>query len=177
MTFEVDITARSFFRDVDLNDLETSLIQALHVEAVAEAVLSVTLTDNADIHRINREHLQHDYPTDVISFQLEWSHPDRDQPEHTADGRSAGARIEGEIIASVEYAAAEAAQQGWDVQSELTLYVIHGMLHICGYDDLEFAEKDVMRAREAAVLNQLGRPVIPRRPAALSTDSQQEARE
>lgn len=177
MTFEVDITARSEGADVNVADLQQALVQALQVESVAEAVLSVTLTDNADIHQINRDHLQHDYPTDVISFQLDWTHPERDQPGQESQRRSAGARIEGEIIASMEYARAEAARQGWETQSELTLYVIHGMLHICGYDDLESAEKEVMRERESAVLGQLGLPAVPRRTSASAVDSEQEAGE
>ena len=44
----------------------------------------------------------------------------------------------------------------WPVQSELTLYVIHGMLHICGYDDLTDDERVLMRSREAAILTALG---------------------
>ncbi len=177
MPFEVDITARTHAARVDVAALEQAVHRALEVEAVVDAVLSVTLVDNAAIHEINRDHLQHDYPTDVISFQLDWSHPDRDAPGTGPDQRSAGAAIEGEIVASVEYARSEAALQGWETQFELTLYVIHGMLHICGYDDLESAEKEIMRAREAAVLSQLGLPAIPRHATADSGDSQQESHE
>lgn len=163
MTFEVDITVPTDFTDVNPHALQQSVLQALQVEAVTAAVLSITLVDNTTIHTINREHLQHDYPTDVISFQLDWFHPDRLSPGNAASGRSEGAHIEGEIVVGAEYAQAEAARQGWEVQFELTLYAIHGMLHICGYDDLDSVEKKIMQAREAAVLSRLGLPVIPRR--------------
>ncbi len=162
MTFEVNITADSQFGSVDLERLKQSVVQALQVESVAEAVLSVTLVDNATIHEINREYLQHDFVTDVISFQLDWTHPEQDTAGTASHDRSAGAHIQGEIIASIEYAAEEADRLGWELQSELTLYVIHGMLHICGYDDLDPAEKQMMQARESAVLNQLGFSEIPR---------------
>jgi len=162
MTFEVDITANRQIDQVNLNSLQQSVVHALQIEGVAEAVLSITLVDNAAIHEINRKHLQHDYPTDVISFQLDWTHPKRDTPGNRPQDRSSGAHIEGEIIASVEYAITEARQLGWELQSELTLYVIHGMLHICGYDDLDVVEKQFMQARESAVLEQLGLPAIPR---------------
>jgi len=162
MTFEVDIAMDSLFGTVDLERLRESVVQTLQVESVAEAVLSITLVDNAAIHEINREHLQHDFATDVISFQLDWTHPKQNVPGIASHDRSAGAHIEGEIIASVEYAVGEADRLGWELQSELTLYVIHGMLHICGYDDLDPTEKQMMQARESAVLNQLGLSEIPR---------------
>ena len=178
MTFEVDITTDSQFGSVDLERLQQSVVQALQVESVAEAVLSITLVDNAVIHEINREHLQHDFATDVISFQLDWTHPQQDAPGAASHNRSDGAHIEGEIIASVEYAVGEADRLGWDLQSELTLYVIHGMLHICGYDDLDPMEKQMMQARESAVFNQLGLSEIPRHAATQqSTDDTKEGAE
>ena len=161
MDYEIDIDGCP--ASIDVMALNNALESALRVEEVSEAVLSVTVVDNPTIHRLNRDHLQHDYPTDVISFQLDWSHADRNQPPGTATDRSKDARIEGEIVASVEYAQAEALAHGWTVQSELTLYVIHGMLHICGYDDLTPTEKQMMRARESAVFQQLGYDNIPRR--------------
>jgi probable rRNA maturation factor len=162
MTFEVDITTDSQFGSVGLERLQQSVVQALQIESVAEAVLSVTLVDNAAIHEINRQYLQHDFATDVISFQLDWTHPELDAPGTASRDRSAGAHIQGEIIASIEYAAGEADRLDWELQSELTLYVIHGMLHICGYDDLDPTEKQIMQARESAILNQLGLSEIPR---------------
>lgn len=161
MTYEVDITANMKCADVDLMALRRAVIQTLRIESVAEAVLSVSLVDNATIHEINLHHLQHDYPTDVISFQLDWTHPNSHTPGSGADGRSADAHIEGEIVVSIEYGRAEAQRLGWELQSELTLYLVHGMLHICGYDDLDPAEKRLMRAREVAVLSRLGLPRIP----------------
>lgn len=161
MTYEVDITANMQCVDVDLMALRQAVIQSLHIESIAEAVLSVSLVDNPTIHEINLHHLQHDCPTDVISFQLDWTHPNSHSPGSGPDGRSAGAHIEGEIVVGIEYARAEAERLGWELQSELTLYVVHGMLHICGYDDLDPAEKQMMRVREATVLDQLGLPKIP----------------
>ena len=70
--------------------------------------------------------------------------------------------IEGEIIASAEMAAEMASSGQWTAMNELTLYVIHGLLHICGYDDLSPAEQAIMRTRERATLNSLGlNPVYP----------------
>lgn len=158
MAFEIDISSSHSASAVDSDAIKVALVEALKLEQVQSAVLSVTLVDNPTIHRLNREHLNHDYPTDVISFPLEWM-CDGERPEDRAgqaDGRAKGALIEGEIVVSVDYAEEMARRCGWATQNELTLYAVHGMLHICGYDDLTTDEKQVMRLREKAILGHLG---------------------
>jgi len=93
--------------------------------------ISVALVSDAEIHVINRQHLQHDYPTDVISFDL----------TETND------ELEGEIIASVETADREAPHHAWHGDDELLLYVIHGMLHVIGL--LDKKEEDIQKMRSA----------------------------
>lgn len=161
MSFEIDISCEHPSADCDMTALKHALKEALQLEAVASAVLSVTLVDNATMHRLNREHLQHDYPTDVISFPLEWMCEDGSLAERStlSEGRAKGASIEGEIVASIDYAEEMAGRCGWDTQNELTLYAVHGMLHICGYDDLTVDEKQVMRSREKAILGHLNMDV------------------
>jgi len=190
MSYEIDISNPQSAIPVDCDALRAALENALKIEQVRAAVLSISLVDNATIHTMNRDHLQHDYPTDVISFQLDfWPEEDNDgedndggtenaadeefdgdceeeEPECSSDHavsaedrqslRASGAAIEGEIIASVEMAAQMASDAQWPMQSELTLYVIHGLLHICGYDDLTDQERIIMRAREAAIMSSLG---------------------
>ena len=156
MQFEIDISNSSGHTDVDHEHLRTALVHALEVEGVTSAVLSVSLVNNPTIHQLNREHLNHDYPTDVISFQLDWNSPEHRAPPLSPEKRAVDASIEGEIVVSVDYAASMAAEFGWSVQNELTLYAVHGMLHICGYDDLTSGEKEIMRSRERAVLKGLG---------------------
>lgn len=158
MTFEIDISCARSSADVDCEAIQAALIEALTLEEVDSAVLSVTLVDNPTMHRLNREHLQHDYPTDVISFPLEWM-CGSESPEDRAgfrEGRAKRALIEGEIVVSIDYAEEMARRCGWTTQNELTLYAVHGMLHICGYDDLTTDEKQVMRLREKAILGHLG---------------------
>lgn len=158
MTFEIDISCTHPSAVVDCDAIQQALIEALKIEEVESAVLSVTLVDNSTIHRLNRDHLKHDYPTDVISFPLEWMCAGESVEDRVgqADGRAKGALIEGEIVVSIDYAEEMARRCGWATQNELTLYAVHGMLHICGYDDLTTDEKQVMRSREKAVLGHLG---------------------
>lgn len=158
MTFEIDVVCEHPSASCDCNALQSAIERALNLEEVASAVLSVTLVDNQTIHRLNREHLQHDYPTDVISYPLEWMCPQADYAQRMtqSEGRAKGANIEGEIVASIDYAEEMARRCGWKTENELTLYAVHGMLHICGYDDLSVDEKQVMRSRERAILEHLG---------------------
>ena len=164
MSYEIDISCSHPAYPLDRSCLLKTLQHALHVEGVRNAVLSVTVVDSRTIHRLNREHLQHDYPTDVISFQLDWTSSDggADMPTQLPTGRSADADIEGEVVVNADIAAEMAEQCGWSTKDELTLYAVHGMLHICGYDDQTDNEKEIMRAREKAVL--LGMGLAPQYP-------------
>lgn len=130
--------------------LRGTVAGTLAAEGVPEAEISLALTDDAEIHRINREFLEHDYPTDVISFAL----PIEDSlPANSANPPSS--RIDGELVISVETAAREAAAQGWSLESEVILYVVHGLLHLCGYDDQIDAARRQMRNRERQIMSLL----------------------
>lgn len=115
-------------------------------EGVAEGELSLAIVDNARIHAVNREFLEHDYPTDVISFRLD---------DQTGDD------WEGEIVASAEYAHGEAQRHGWHPGDELLLYIVHGTLHLVGYDDLTPEKASEMRRMERHYLERLGTPPPP----------------
>jgi probable rRNA maturation factor len=81
--------------------------------------ISIAVVDDRSIHELNRQFLDHDYPTDVLSFPLV----------------AAGNHLEGEIVVSVDTAAREAAEVGWSTEDELLLYVVHGALHLAGFAD------------------------------------------
>lgn len=114
-------------------------------EGIADAEISLAFVDNATIHALNKRYLDHDEPTDVLSFPL--SEPN-------------AKRLSGELVIGVEVAQAQAAERGHDVQAELLLYVIHGLLHLCGYDDKDDAAAQEMRSRERHYLAALGLPPI-----------------
>lgn len=155
MDTEIDIQIRSRASFIDRAELDAVLRHALQTERVGSAVLSVTVVDNEEIHRLNREHLGHDDPTDVISFPLEHSGQDGSAgAEGGGEFPAAGAHIEGEIVVSAEMAASVAGEMGRLPLEELKLYVVHGMLHLCGYDDLDPKPRQLMRQREAAILGQ-----------------------
>lgn len=82
--------------------------------------------------QVNRDFLQHDYYTDIITFNL-------------AEPRQS---IEGEIYISIDRVADNAGQQGVSFQQELHRVIFHGVLHLCGYKDKTPAEEKKMRKAE-----------------------------
>ncbi|HLJ09655.1 MAG TPA: rRNA maturation RNase YbeY [Planctomycetaceae bacterium] len=118
-------------------------------EQVASAQLSVAIVDDRQIHAVNRRYLQHDFPTDVISFLFE----ERGEPNGRIR-RGAGKKLDGEIIISAETALRNARDHETSWQQELALYLVHGLLHLCGYDDTTPREKRLMRRREAEAMNE-----------------------
>jgi probable rRNA maturation factor len=130
---------------IDRGRMREVVRTVLEGEGVAEAEISLAFVDNATIHRLNKRYLDHDEPTDVLSFPLS----------------EAGARrLAGELVIGAEVALAQAQERGHDVQAELALYVIHGALHLCGHDDKSPDAAAAMRDRERHYLRALALPDI-----------------
>ena len=130
---------------VDRARMRAAARAVLEGEGVADYEVSLAFVDNPTIHRLNKQFLQHDEPTDVLSFPL--SEPN-------------ARRLSGELVVGAEVALAQAKARGHDVQAELALYVIHGLLHLCGHDDHDPDAARAMRQRERHYLQQLGLPDI-----------------
>lgn len=91
--------------------------------------------------QMNRQFLQHDYYTDIISF---------DMSEHP------GAPIEGEIYISTDRVKDNASLQHTSIEQELHRVIFHGALHLCGYKDKQKKQQNEMRAREDYYLSRYG---------------------
>lgn len=104
--------------------------------------LSIAVLSDPEIREINNRYLGHDYETDCISFDLS------DQED----------LFDGEVIISADTARRVAQEVGWDPKYEACLYLIHGVLHILGYDDDTAESKAEMRAQERHYLQKLGVP-------------------
>ncbi len=127
--------------------------RAVHVVGCrhdAEAAeVSVTLTDDAHIHELNRTYRGIDRATDVLSFALTES----EEPEIL--GAPSG-EVLGDIIISVERAREQAMAYGHSYLRELSFLTVHGMLHLLGYDHMEEAERLEMEAEQRAIMEELG---------------------
>ena len=117
----------------------------LEGEQQDDAEISLAFVDDATIHQLNKRYLEHDEPTDVLSFPL--SEPN-------------AKRLAGELVIGAEIAKAQAESRGHSVEAELALYVIHGLLHLCGYDDKTAHHAMNMRLRERHYLRALRLPDI-----------------
>ncbi|MEQ1906913.1 MAG: rRNA maturation RNase YbeY [Pirellulaceae bacterium] len=103
--------------------------------------ISLALISDERMHELNRQFLQHDFPTDVLTF-----------PGDAADPQ----QLSGEIIISVDTARRVAEELGVSREGELLLYFIHGLLHLQGFDDLTESEAPQMRKMERHFLEQAG---------------------
>ncbi|HET6575113.1 MAG TPA: rRNA maturation RNase YbeY [Fimbriiglobus sp.] len=137
--------ANPYEQPLDFQALKTAARAVLEGEGVREARVTVAFVDNAHIHRLNKQFLGHDEPTDVLTFP------------YTDTGAKT---LEGEIAIGYEVAKANADERGHPVAAELVLYVIHGCLHLCGYADGTDREAKAMRAKEREYLRALGLPDI-----------------
>ncbi|MFO1051161.1 MAG: rRNA maturation RNase YbeY [Planctomycetota bacterium] len=102
--------------------------------------VALLLTDDSGIAELHGRHLGDATPTDVMSFLT----------DDTAD-----------LVVNVQRARREARRRGTTIRGEVALYVIHGLLHLCGFDDHAPRARARMRAAEQEVLAQIGLRVAP----------------
>ena len=151
----IEITTQIGASDAETGFLREAMHRVLMDEGLASATISLAIVTDAEIHRVNREFLGHDYPTDGISILLTGSSDPGEFPGEPFAAEIhpiASDHLDGEIIVSSETANREAPAHGWSPQAELLLYVVHGLLHLCGYDDLTDEARPVMRSRERELL-------------------------
>ncbi|AHF91582.1 hypothetical protein OPIT5_16465 [Opitutaceae bacterium TAV5] len=108
--------------------------------------LSLVFLTDAALARLHADFLDDPSSTDVITFEA---------PPSLSPGDSAGTGAAGEVCVSADTAARYAAEHGRDFSEELTLYLVHGWLHLAGYDDLQPVKKRRMRAAEKRAMTLL----------------------
>ena len=111
-----------------------------------DAELSILILNNSGIQEVNREYLQRDRPTNVISFAMQ-------------EGEGAGLLplVLGDVVISAERAAADAAEAEIPFEHELWFLLLHGVLHLLGYDHERGSteEAELMEAKETEIFTQL----------------------
>lgn len=132
-------------------------VQALVPEAVAEtarlvlgrlgrdAELGIHLVSEREMTRVNRDFLGHEGSTDVITF----------------DHGSGPARLQGELFISVADAVRQADEFGTTWHEEIARYVVHGILHLCGHDDLQPVARRAMKREENRLVRWIARVLPP----------------
>ena len=130
---------------LEFQKLKDAARAVLEGEGVRAGKVTLAFVDGPHIHRLNKQFLRHDEPTDVLSFP------------YTEPGAK---ELEGEVVIGYEVAKENAADRGHDANLELLLYVVHGCLHLCGYHDGDDRSAAEMRAKEREYLAKLGLPDI-----------------
>lgn len=123
--------------------LERAALAVLAHQSV-DGDLSIVLTDDAQLHELNRDYLGIDAPTDVLSFSASETDPETAR------------RYLGDILISVPRADEQARAAGHALEAETQLLVVHGTLHLLGFDHAEDADKARMWKAQSEVLERLG---------------------
>ena len=110
--------------------------------------LSLIFVDEENIHAINKEYRNRDYPTDVISFE---NKPDEfDELDETESGNL------GDIFLCIDKVYEQAKSYGHSNEREFAFLLCHGILHLHGYDHLDDEEELIMFNKQDEILNNLG---------------------
>jgi probable rRNA maturation factor len=147
---EIEVSVEEKFRSLVDESWARRIAQAvLKTEGVAPPYeVGLVFTDSETVQQLNRDYRGVDEPTDVLAFYM--------LPQKGADSSFAlppdGVTRLGEVIISYPQAVAQAREQGHSPERELTLLVIHGMLHLLGYDHEEPEAESKMRERERELL-------------------------
>ncbi|HHU31709.1 MAG TPA: rRNA maturation RNase YbeY [Clostridia bacterium] len=115
-----------------------------------EVEVSLVLVDDKKIQELNRDYRGIDRPTDVLSFPL------REAVEDEGPKVSVDEWLLGDIVVSMETALRQAEEYGHSLERELGFLIVHGCLHLLGYDHQREEERQVMREKEEAILTSLG---------------------
>jgi probable rRNA maturation factor len=139
----IHVEARPGVKPVPREMVERAVRAALEQQG-AQGDLTVVLTDDAQLHELNRAYLGVDAPTDVLSFPASETDPD------------SGAHYLGDILISVPRAASQAAVAGHPLEAEVQLLAVHGVLHLLGHDHAQPSDKAVMWKAQGGILEAIG---------------------
>lgn len=154
--YQISFSNRQQVMSVHVEDIKRRVTQLLELHDVEQADISIVFLNNAAIHDYNRQYLNHDEPTDVITFSLD---DDFELADATDSRLNSGRVLSGEILVSAEMAADVARELDWTAENELLLYIAHGILHLLGFDDLTDEARPLMRKHEQAAFNLWGIPM------------------
>lgn len=130
MSFTIQVFNTSALKTIPRAKITQTVERVLKGEKISEAEINVIIVSDEEIHEMNRNFLQHDYPTDVITFPL------GDNP------------LEGEIYISADTAAVQSKEYKTSLTNELMRLAAHGALHLAGYDDATDEERNAMHLLE-----------------------------
>jgi len=145
--FEITlINDNGYLIDLDENQIVSAILESEDYKT--DFVVSIVFVDNQKIIKLNQEYFGYAKPTDVLSFYSGDTDPET------------GKIILGDIIISYPFAKSQAFQLNNDLMAELSLLIIHGFLHLLGFDHSKPNEKELMWQKQQSILEKLNFPNI-----------------
>ncbi len=140
------ITVQDNFRELIADQILSSAAEAvLHgCEVLDTPSLLVRITDDEELRSLNQQYRGIDKTTDVLSFPTDFTDPDLES------------RYLGDIVISYNRAEEQAQKRGHFIEAELQLLVVHGVLHLLGYDHADLEVKEEMWSIQSRILEELG---------------------
>lgn len=131
---DIAVVFRAPLGSIGAQLFQDAIAFALRAAGIDQAVISCAVVDDAEIRAINRQYLEHDFATDIITFPLE-DHP-----------------LEAELVISADTARRQAREYGVRLREECARLAIHGILHLSGFDDRKQKQRERMKEREDELL-------------------------
>ncbi|MBN1869687.1 MAG: rRNA maturation RNase YbeY [Candidatus Omnitrophica bacterium] len=144
----MELALENLQKKVALNSLQIrKIVKAiLRHEGIDKASLSIVFVSHQRIKALNKKYLGREYATDVLAFDL----------AERRDGSRRGAAVIGDVIISTDAAIKNAGIYDTSLSEEIALYLIHGILHLSGYDDHKAGDIRRMRKKEQQYMTVLG---------------------
>lgn len=142
-----------------ITKLEQLLQLAGEAEGITDGEVSLTFTNDEEIHQLNLEYRGIDRPTDVLSFAMQEDGKDELGIIFEVDSEDETDPISGmlgDIIISVDTAKAQSEEYGHSLEREIGFLFVHGFLHLIGYDHQDDRSEAEMTAKQEAILKQAG---------------------
>ncbi|WP_138753343.1 rRNA maturation RNase YbeY [Paenibacillus sinopodophylli] len=139
--------------------LEQLLVLAGEAEGIDSGEVSLTFTNDEEIHQLNRDYRGIDRPTDVLSFAMQEDGVDELDIIFEVDNEEDDDPISGmlgDIIISVDTAVVQSEEYGHSLEREIGFLFVHGFLHLIGYDHQDDETEAEMTAKQEAILQKAG---------------------
>jgi probable rRNA maturation factor len=146
MAYQIDIESNSQSQQIpSVADLERWISVALQSQKLEEAEVSIYIVDEDESQELNAQYRGRDYPTNVLSF-----------PADIAE--EVGVPLLGDLVVCAPVVEREAQEQGKTLQAHWAHMLIHGTLHLVGFDHIDDDEAEAMETLETLILTSLGYP-------------------
>ena len=144
MSIEIDNRSGASCAEVELVDLATFALQELHVDKRAE--LEISLVDEAEMTRLHEEWMDESGPTDVLSFPMDELRPNEISKNNEVPV------VLGDVVICPDVARKQGDAAGHGLEQELRILLVHGILHLLGFDHVEPAEEVEMFALQGKIV-------------------------